>query len=458
MAIKRPRLKLTKGQTYTFDVSNAALADHPFKFTADSGTSEYTTGVTLSGTQGQAGASISWVIPDSAPSNMNYYCGDHGLSKGNHIVIIEGGPWYDSENDQTLNYLKYKTYVGTGVVYGNTGEGNIFRLEQDIPPFNNGGTRAFVFSGTMTPASYNSTTGSLNASYAGIQYFDTTTPGNASGFGSLNAGYVNSYYSGATNSWASWMAGNMSNGTRALVAGGSGYQASTDAIQYITCATFGNSALFGTCTFATYGKAGASDGTKALISSGDGSSNLQIDYVTIDTTGNAQDFGDFVGYAHRNAGMSDGVKCVWNSTNNYAYEYVTAATLSNASTFGSAVNYRYEAPTAHANGTYGVTMGGEASNSNEISSIEYITIATLGNAVDWGSNLPQNRNQAAGTGNANTAFACGGSRDGSTYTDANTYSNEIYAISLDVVGNSATDFGDMSIQMYGGAGNSGNAA
>ena len=53
MAIKRPRLKLTKGLTYNFDVSDPALATHPFKFTADSGTSEYTTGVTLTGTQGQ---------------------------------------------------------------------------------------------------------------------------------------------------------------------------------------------------------------------------------------------------------------------------------------------------------------------------------------------------------------------------------------------------------------------
>ena len=102
MAIKRPRLKLTKGQTYTFDVSNAALATHPFKFTADSGTSEYTAGVTLSGTQGQAGATITFAISDSAPPNMNYYCGTHGLGMGNHIVIESGGPWSVSYTHLTL--------------------------------------------------------------------------------------------------------------------------------------------------------------------------------------------------------------------------------------------------------------------------------------------------------------------------------------------------------------------
>ena len=88
MAIKRPRLKLNRGQTYTFDVSDSALATHPFKFTADSGSTEYTTGVTLTGTQGQPGALITLAVSDSAPSNLNYYCGTHGMRMGNHIVII----------------------------------------------------------------------------------------------------------------------------------------------------------------------------------------------------------------------------------------------------------------------------------------------------------------------------------------------------------------------------------
>ena len=88
MAIKRPRLKLNRGQTYTFDVSDSALATHPFKFTADSGSTEYTTGVTLTGTQGQPGALITLAVSDSAPSNLNYYCGTHGMRMGNHIVVI----------------------------------------------------------------------------------------------------------------------------------------------------------------------------------------------------------------------------------------------------------------------------------------------------------------------------------------------------------------------------------
>ena len=87
MATNRPKLKFLRGSTYTFDVSNADLATHPFKFTADSGSTEYTSGVTLTGTQGQSGAEISFVVPNDAPQNLNYYCGTHGMGMGNHIFI-----------------------------------------------------------------------------------------------------------------------------------------------------------------------------------------------------------------------------------------------------------------------------------------------------------------------------------------------------------------------------------
>jgi len=85
--IKRPRLKLLRGSTYTFDVSDSALATHPFKFTADSGSTEYITGVTLTGTQGQAGAELTFTPQVNAPNNLNYYCGTHGMAMGNHVFI-----------------------------------------------------------------------------------------------------------------------------------------------------------------------------------------------------------------------------------------------------------------------------------------------------------------------------------------------------------------------------------
>ena len=59
----------------------------------------------------------------------------------------------------------------------------------------------------------------------------------------------------------------------------------------------------------------------------------------------------------------------------------------------------------------------------------------------------------AGCGNSNTAFSCGG-EDAS----GNGYLEQIYAISMEVVGNNATDFGDCTVDLFRCAGNSGNAA
>ena len=74
-------LELREGSTYTFDLSDSSAGGHPFKFsttsdgTHNSGT-EYTTGVTVSGTQGQAGATVEIVVASGAPT-LYYYCSVH---------------------------------------------------------------------------------------------------------------------------------------------------------------------------------------------------------------------------------------------------------------------------------------------------------------------------------------------------------------------------------------------
>jgi hypothetical protein len=178
MAIERPKLKFYKGKTYIIDVSDPSNAGHPLRFTADSGATEYTTGVTATGTPGTTGATVTFAVPNDAPSNLMYYCGTHGIDMGNKVKIID---------------------------------------DPTVLPFVNGGTRGFMMNGRQSPAVYNSTTGGMNVAYPFIQYFDTTTPGNASVFGQPH-------------SFRGWMAGNMSNGTRALFAGGIGYYDQTDDI------------------------------------------------------------------------------------------------------------------------------------------------------------------------------------------------------------------------------------
>ena len=83
-----PVLTLRRGVTYTFDQSDASNAspDHQLAF-KDSGGSSYTTGVTTSGTLGQAGAKTVFVVAANAPDSLRYYCVAHGNGMGNTITV-----------------------------------------------------------------------------------------------------------------------------------------------------------------------------------------------------------------------------------------------------------------------------------------------------------------------------------------------------------------------------------
>ncbi len=82
--VSKPALTLYKGWTYTFDVSDASNANHPLRFS--SGGSAYNTGVTVTGTQGQAGAKVQLVVPESQPTSFIYYCTNHS-GMGNTITV-----------------------------------------------------------------------------------------------------------------------------------------------------------------------------------------------------------------------------------------------------------------------------------------------------------------------------------------------------------------------------------
>ena len=77
--VNAPALTLVKGFTYTFDVSNGTVATHPLAF-KDSGGNAYTTGVTVSGTAGNAGATVVIAVPKTGTMPARYYCTAHGLS------------------------------------------------------------------------------------------------------------------------------------------------------------------------------------------------------------------------------------------------------------------------------------------------------------------------------------------------------------------------------------------
>lgn len=82
-------LTMVRGSTYVFDVSDATNTGHPFRIKEDGGAA-YTTGVTVTGTEGTAGATVTFVVPQSAPDGLRYYCSIHGDPMGNAIAVTGG--------------------------------------------------------------------------------------------------------------------------------------------------------------------------------------------------------------------------------------------------------------------------------------------------------------------------------------------------------------------------------
>ena len=82
-----PVITMKRGSTYIFDQSDSSNSGHPLRIKQNSGAS-YSTGVTVAGTQGSAGSSVTFQPPyPDAPSDLRYYCTVHGNAMGNTITM-----------------------------------------------------------------------------------------------------------------------------------------------------------------------------------------------------------------------------------------------------------------------------------------------------------------------------------------------------------------------------------
>ena len=111
--VDKPALTLYKGWTYTFDVSDASNATHPLRFS--SGGSAYNTGVVVTGTQGQTGAKVQLVVPESQPTSFIYYCTSHS-GMGNTITVKNDPIKTVSDNITSINTVASDLTEGTSEI------------------------------------------------------------------------------------------------------------------------------------------------------------------------------------------------------------------------------------------------------------------------------------------------------------------------------------------------------
>ena len=164
-----------------------------------------------------------------------------------------------------------------------------------------------------------------------IEYVTIATTANATDFGDLNE----TTFQGAATG----------NETRYVYGGGT-TPTVKDVIDYVTIASAGNATDFGDVTSEdTRNPMGASSSTRGVIAGGQTNAPSNgtdaIDFLTIATTGNTTDFGNLTDGRRRGSGLSNSIRGVftggYDPSNKNIIDYITIATTGNAQDWGDLI-------------------------------------------------------------------------------------------------------------------------
>ena len=324
---------------------------------------------------------------------------------------------------QTTGSMRFNEDLGTLEFY--TGE--VWKTVNSFRDFGNRG-RAIIAGGENDPS---------GTDFKMIEYIQTSTLGNAIGFGDLtNTNQQNPM--------------GLSNSIRALFGGGN----TVDTINYITIASEGNGIDFGDLTSARPRGSGLSNSTRGIFVGGNPGVNI-MDYVQIMTLGDALDFGDlsFTGRGPSSTASPTRGIITNDYSSNLDIDSITIASKGNATVFGKDIYYGgYGANGGASTGTRGVWMGGYSSstgtsptqNLRRTTAIRGVEFSSGGNATEYGDLISASfavYNSATGTKNRGFCFG-GYVPDGSI--DA---TNTIQFMNIQSSGD-AQDFGDLTVPRY----------
>lgn len=106
----RPAVTFRRGNTYIFDQADSSNVGHQIAIRETDGTA-WTSGVTTTGTLGTDSVTT-FVVPNDAPDDLQYYCVAHGISMGNDITIEGDGEVFNQDfslldNSDIVDFFTY---------------------------------------------------------------------------------------------------------------------------------------------------------------------------------------------------------------------------------------------------------------------------------------------------------------------------------------------------------------